>query len=352
MAITVQVASEHLRDEVVLVDLGHATVVSDHPAGMGGARRGPMPGELMKAAIASSIAIAVGRDAVDRYDLPIENVVVHTSSVTAWERLDGPLRTLTYLPEFTTRIVVVGSLEQEHVAIIERSAAGCGVVQTLCNGVAIDETNSFRCAAGAVRDSRGNIEVIEHFFSSPPAAGERKITPGTPGTGVTAQYLGDGRALVYWASTSYLVDDSTADASERLGACPEALLVASLCACTCVFTARAAALVGSPVEIRVVAAAEQASPGPRIVSIAKKLEVTGEVTDEQRDTLAFFADHCSLGETLRRGARMQQEIVTMAGVGGGAPSHRTSARSLLAMQAVERARTQDCDDGLCCVPDH
>ena len=301
MANTIEVASEHLRDEVVLVDLGHTTIVSDHPAGMGGARRGPMPGELMKAAISSSIAVAIGRDAAERHDLPIETVAVHTTSVTAWEQLDGPLRTLTYLPKFTTRIVVAGALEPDHLAIIQRYAAGCGVVQTMGNGVDIDEANAFRSAAGVVRDSRGNNEVIEHFFSSPPLPGEKRITPGTPGSGVAAQYLGDGRALVYWARTGYLVDDSPADASQRLGPRPEELLLASLCACTCVFTARAASLVASPVEIRVVASG--LVDGSRITSMTKKLEVTGALADEQQQTLAFFADHCSLGETLAAARR-------------------------------------------------
>jgi hypothetical protein len=87
------------------------------------------------------------------------------------------------------------------------------------------------------------------------------------------------------------------------------------------------------------------------MSMTKRLEVTGDVTDDQRETLAFFADHCSLGETLRRGAEMEQEIVTLEAVREGASPDRTAARSALAAQAVERARAQDCDDGLCCVPD-
>ena len=191
--------------------------------------------------------------------------------------------------------------------------------------------------------------MIEHFFSSPPLPGEKRITPGTPGSGVTAQYLGDGRALVYWARTGYLVDDSPADASQRLGARPEELLLASLCACTCVFTARAASLVASPVEIHVVASG--LVDGSRITSMTKKLEVTGALADEQQQTLAFFADHCSLGETLRRGAQMEQEIVTLDAAGAGTSSDRATARSAVAAQAMERARSQDCDDGLCCVPD-
>jgi uncharacterized OsmC-like protein len=317
-----------------------------------------MPGELMKGALASSIAIAIGRDAAEEHDLPIEAVAVHASSVTAWERLDGPLRTLTYLPKFTTRIVVAGALEPKHMAIVQRYARAGGVVQTMCNGVEIDEVNAFRSVAGAVRDSRGNSEVIEQFFSSPPPAGEKRITPGAPGSGVTAQYLSDGRALVDWARTSYLVDDSPVDASARRGARPEELLLASLCACTCVFTARAASLVAAPVEIRVAAsglfeppALDQTSTRSGVTSMAKNLEVTGAITDEQRETLAFFADHCSLGETLRRGVEMKQEIFTLENVGSAASQDRASARMAVAAQAVERARAEDCDDGLCCVTD-
>ena len=220
------------------------------------------------------------------------------------------------------------------------------------DGVDIDEANAFRSAAGVVRDSRGNNEVIEHFFSSPPLPGEKRITPGAPGSGVTAQYLGDGRRAGVLGAHGL--------PRRRL---PGRRVPTTRCA-----PRRAVARLAVRLHLRVpllVLPRSSLRPSRSVWVVQRRADVdrhAHHVDDQEagshRSTerraasrrSSFFADHYSLGETLRRGAEMEQEIVTLDAAGDGA-SDRATARSAVVAQAMERARSQDCDDGLCCVPD-
>jgi uncharacterized OsmC-like protein len=332
------IRSEHLGGEALLLDFGHAVVLSDHPKQQGGSGKGPLPGDLMKGALASSIALAVG-EAAERGEFPVTSIAVRcTTPPVVREKLDGPLDTLMYLTDFVVDIVLSGKLapgQGEHVEAIARNTR---VARALTGELELDESNVFLPgeAPGEVAllaEARGQLVRDEESERRSPAQ-------------ASVEYLGRGRALVNWAQSTYLVQGETSNDPGN-GGSPEGLLLASLAACTTVFTARAATRTGGPAGIRVFCKGDFSAIGAG--RIEKRMEVVGDLTPVQRESLAYCGDHCALGETLRRRANLQVRIHCIA------PDHAAQPTALgtagEAREALGEIADIVCDDGVCCVPE-
>ena len=351
---TLEVRSEHLINEMLLVDLGHTTIVSDHPDYMGGSGKGPSPGELVKGALAASAALEIGA-AAERERLPIRSFRVGCGSTQESERFEGgPLPSKTFLSGFVLRVAVVGSLTTQQIDCIEHIARNCPVARTLAGNIDITEGQSFD-SARATRAAAGNTYLIKEMQKLNLPTGERRLTGPRQATRVSAEYLYEGRALVRWARSAHLVERRQ-EGQKVSGSQPETLILAALAACTSVYTARAAALVDAVAEIRVrcsgtFSASQDTDDSVRhIASIEKMLEVKGDLSEKQRDTLAYFAANCALGETLRRRSSvdLKVELTTDKTAKDGVLTPPLNGAVHRELENYLDAAI--CDDGSCCVP--
>lgn len=343
------VRTEHLTDEMLLVDVGHTTFVSDHPESMGGSGKGPNPGEMIKGALASSAALAIGR-LIEEEGIAVESLGVACSTGFETRRLEeGPLPSSTTLANFQLHIALAGALDAGQIAAIESAARNSPVARALAAGVAIEERDIFK-REPAKRAARATAHLIERMHAGRPEPGQKVVQPVNTKTAVKAEYLGNGRALLKWSSTVYLAEESRDATGKTNGAPPETLLLAGLSACTSVFVARAAAMVQADAEVRVFSAGGL-DPASGTVRIVKTLEVTGDLDDDQRRTLAHFGDNCAIGETLRRKADIGVTIDLIEPASGQAAGAALSAMGTDAKKIDSYFDGIVCDDGACCVPD-
>lgn len=343
------VRTEHLTDEMLLVDVGHTTFVSDHPESMGGHGKGPNPGEMIKGALAASAALEIGR-MIETDSLAVESVGVACSTGFETQRRDeGPLPSSTTLANFQLNIALVGTLDAEQIAAIERAARNCPVARALAAGAAIEERDVFR-QEPARRAARATSDLIVRMRENRPDPGQKIVQPVNTQTAVKAEYLGNGRALLKWSTSVYLAEQGGQDGQKTHGGPPELLLLAGLSACTSVFVARAAAMVQADAEVRVVSTGAL-DPASGVARIVKTLEVTGDLNEEQKQTLAHFGDNCAIGETLRRQALIGVTVDVIAAARTSGPGSVLSAMGADARKIASHFDGIVCDDGACCVPD-
>jgi len=343
------VRTEHLDGEMLLVDLGHAAIVSDHPESMGGTGKGPTPGEFIKGSLAASAAIAVGQ-AIERQALAVRSFSVACSTgIETRRRPDGPLTSTTTLSDFQVHVALIGSLDEAQLAAVEEAVRTCPVATALSAGVEIEERDVF-LPRSADRPARATTHLIESMRKARPTSDEPVVLPPNLQTQVTADYLGNGRVLVTWARATYVVGASPSVAGREVQASPEALLLAGLSACTSVFVARAAADTKADAEVRVHSCGTiDAATGA--MQIVKTLEVTGDVTAEQQETMTIFGDNCAIGETLRKRAQISIHLRQVPSGEEAAQSSSAGALGADAQALADQFADIECDDGSCCVPD-
>ena len=106
-----------------------------------------------------------------------------------------------------------------------------------------------------------------------------------------------------------------------MGPSPGELLLASLAACTAVYVGRNAKRHDIPVEsvdVRVrFDVSHEPTDGPLdtisfLDRMQKRVEVVGDLDDDQREKIRFFVEHCAIGETLKRGVEITEDIVFAA----------------------------------------
>lgn len=336
------VRTEHLAGEMLLIDLGNTTIVSDHPEHMGGTGKGPNPGELIKGALASSAVLAIDA-AITREGLPVQAVSVACSTgFHTARREEGLLPALTTLTNFELHVAIAGGLDQAGLRAVETAVLGCGVAQALAAGIRIDEHDEFRRET-ASHPARATTHLLQGTAANRPATDQAVIRPADKATAVKAEWIGDGRALLHWSRTVHLAETERGEGRRSHGSAPEVLLLAGLSACTSVFVARSAALEQVQAEVRVVARGNL-NPVTGALAIDKALEVTGQMRPEQEATLAYFGANCAVGESLRRPQRIAVTVEQIAPENHAAPASQATA---LAAQLDGL----DCDDGACCVPD-
>lgn len=139
-----------------------------------------------------------------------------------------------------------------------------------------------------------------------------------PAWRVTAEYLRREQVLVNFSTHSVISDHARGLGGDDMGPSPGELLMAALSACTTVYVARAAHAKEMPVESIAVRAkfAPGFEPGDEplptigfLERIDKQVEVSGDLTHEQLDELRYVAEHCAIGETLRRGVELHEDLV-------------------------------------------
>jgi uncharacterized OsmC-like protein len=145
---------------------------------------------------------------------------------------------------------------------------------------------------------------------------------------VAATFLRNEQVLVHFAQTTLLVDHPVGVGGSDLGPTPGDLLIAALAACTAVYVGRHCARLGIPLEsvyvgtsreIGAVAAPDGplAGTGKGLIDgdiaflprMRKRVEVRGALTPEHLKTIEYLVEHCAIGETLKRGVELDEEVV-------------------------------------------
>jgi uncharacterized OsmC-like protein len=133
-----------------------------------------------------------------------------------------------------------------------------------------------------------------------------------------------------------------------MGISPQELLIASLAACTVYFVVHNTGFDEIPFDDVVVDAVATIDPDGMILEIDRVATVTGPVSDEEAAKIEYFANHCYIGETMRRGPRLTRDLVV---------AQRDEGHEVLsAIAELYTGPTSvpgegiGCDDGSCCVP--
>lgn len=328
------VRSQFLGGESLLIDFGKMVMLSDHPPRFGGTGKGPMPGDLMKGALASSVVLALGR-AGERGELPIQAVGAYcTSPPLDFEEDAQSGQRIGYLSAFNVDVVLAGTLTSKELAEAERIAQDCLIARALSGKLPLEESDEFvQVPQDHARDR--DPEILQEVRGGVSTGHDEKKSPAS----ARADYLNGGRAVLTWESSSIIVSD------ESDGVKPEDLLMGSLVSCTTVFAARAARRVNANVDIRNNSECELARDGSTFASFTKVLTISGDVNPEQMNDISFAADHCALGETLRREAKVTIRFTNNIATGSAFSSGSATDSFLPVSSQI------DCDDGACCVAD-
>jgi uncharacterized OsmC-like protein len=338
-----QVEAIYLEKELVRVQFPHCNLVSDHPVGMGGAGRGPSPGEIMLAALTSA-SVFRARDEAQRRGTTVTSLVARAGMRADREGSDGPLHALAYLGRIWRRLEVSGSLLEEDAAAI---GASVGILEALRNGIELEERVDFtRTEQRRPPTSWRNTVFLDN---------EHVVDDLAPGATMVGEDAGR------WRASAVLIDDDSAivettgapilvsRVSGARGPTPYELLLGSLASCTAVYVGRNAQFEGIPLD-RVTVTVTAACPSDLsmpVRAMLKVTEVTGLLTAAEEEKCRFFAEFCALGETLKRGAEIIDEIT---------PSLATAASGTLRSPFADIDRASplpvelECDDGTCCIP--
>ncbi len=169
-------------------------------------------------------------------------------------------------------------------------------------------------------DDRAGVKVtpepeIEAFYEADARRGWR----------VSAEYLRREQVLVNYSTHSMISDHAPGLGGDDTGPSPGELLLGGLAACTAVYLGRNARKLGIPLESARVfcrfEATHEAIDGPLphlgfLDRVVKHVEVTGDLTEDQVAQLRFIAENCAIGETLRRGVDLVEDLVHVGGPAG------------------------------------
>lgn len=331
-----------LEREMVRVEFPHWNLVSDHPSRMGGAGKGPSPGEIMLAALTSA-SVFSAHDATRRVGVKLTGATARAGMRADRQGVDGPLHALAFLGRFWRRLELEGSLNAEQAAHI---GAGVGMLETLRSGLDLQESVDFTHTAERRSPPAWKNDV---FLDN-----ESEVAGLRIGDHIT------GRTEGRWRASATLLDENTAlaeiagapicisRASGARGPTPHELLLGALAACTAIYVGRNALFHDIPVErvtVRVGAQAP-ASLSDRVERMVKLTDIAGRLTDAEREKCKFFADYCALGETLKRGAEIVDDVQTLKPRGAGGLRSPFAAIGRVADLPIEL----ECDNGACCVP--
>jgi putative redox protein len=137
---------------------------------------------------------------------------------------------------------------------------------------------------------------------------------------VAATFAGDEQVDVQFSMRDLLIDHPTELGGTGAGPSPGELLLAALAACTSVYVGRNAKRFGIPLEsVHVGTSFEighEPTEGPLdsvsyLKRITKRVEIRGPLSGEQLDAIRFWVEHCAIGETLRRGVELVEEVIVV-----------------------------------------
>jgi putative redox protein len=173
---------------------------------------------------------------------------------------------------------------------------------------------------------------------------------------VAATFLGGEQVMVHFTMQDLLIDHPVGVGGTGAGPSPGELLLGALAACTSVYVGRNARRHGVPVESVHVGVsfetAQEPTDGPLAAvsflnRIVKRVEVRGQLTTEHVEMVRFWAERCAIGETLRRGVDLieELELVTEPDVlpfGGRLPRHAQLPSDLVGSD-TECCASEECD---------
>jgi putative redox protein len=137
---------------------------------------------------------------------------------------------------------------------------------------------------------------------------------------VSAQYHDREQVIVTFPNQALVSDHARGLGGDEKGPSPGELLLGSLAACTAVYIGRNARRKKIPIESIVVRTrfetGHEKIDGPMhslgfLTRVEKHVEVVGDLTDEQTEMVRFFANNCAIGETLRRGVQLDEELTVI-----------------------------------------
>jgi len=137
---------------------------------------------------------------------------------------------------------------------------------------------------------------------------------------VSATYHEREQVIISFPNQALVSDHARGLGGDEQGPSPGELLLGSLAACTAVYIGRNARRKKIPVESIVVKtrleAGHEKIDGPMhslgfLTRIEKQVEVVGDLTDEQIEMVRFFSNNCAIGETLRRGVELHEELTVI-----------------------------------------
>ena len=352
MTKTLTVTCHHLEGELMRVRFANSQVVSDHPIEAGGEGTGPSPGILLQMALASATVLA-GRRYADQHGLAMATINTRTSMGMRAEGFapgaqGGPLAKLHVIDRFWRLVEIEGRLNEEELAGLQAEMANAPVVKAIREGFAIDESLSCVPIAGPRGDpATKNPWHLRDDITARLKDGDVRVMPAPENWRVSATALDAHSCLAKAAGSLYSVGHSLED---MCGPTPEELLLGGLGACTTVYVARNAALLEIPLQsVSVSVSARYADDGQLdLSSVEKVTRVAGNLSESEISDLDHIAFHCALGESLKRGVLMADQVQIVSNNGD---SISRSPLSALMRDAPKPDDNEFCDDGSCCAPE-
>lgn len=337
----IRVRATYLHREQVLIETGGGTLVADHPVRLGGDGRGPSAGDLLAMALDSSTVLNVARAGI-----PSRSIVSHCAYRNGMLDDSGPMSSLMYMAEIGQRIDIVADCDEAALAAFAAAADDAPVARSLTDGLKLNESVVLERTAGPRRLNEHVNESLRSYIHDAEQRidGSLHLTPNEPRWRDSASYLGDGVAMIKHDHQPYIASDGGAG----MGISPQELLVASLAACTVYFVVHNTGFDEIPFDDVVVDAVATIGPDGMILEIDRVATVTGPVSDEEAAKIEYFANHCYIGETMRRGPRLTRDLVVAH------PGEGHEVLSAIAELYTEPTSVPGegigCDDGSCCVP--
>jgi uncharacterized OsmC-like protein len=329
----------HLERELMRIEFAASQLVSDHSERLGGSGKGASPGELLLAGLTAATVLGV-RDAATRQGLPLSAVVVRAGLRSDREGAQGALGAISFLGQISRRIELVGPIAGE---AGEGLTEDFGFGRTLEHGVSLQEDVAFAPTSDVPSLSAWRNTALEATASKVPTLSKGAREAGVDsGWRVHATEAGPGLAFVQLSGAPILVS-----IDGRLGTpTPYELLLASLAACTTIFVARYSRLHEIPLQH--VSATARANvdfgDGRPVDRVEKSTLVAGRLDSQAEASCRFFADHCAIGESLKRGISLRNEIW----IRGAPVAADATAAPGLAIAALI-ASDVECDGLSCCV---
>jgi uncharacterized OsmC-like protein len=332
---TTTIGVTYLERELMRVELTGSHLISDHPVQYGGSGKGPSPGELLVASLVAASVLGT-RKAATRNGIELAGIVVRGALRVDREGTDGPLDTLAIISRLSRRFELAGSLSEEEAY---RLIDDLGFAARFERGIAISESVEFTLGEGKGQSDDWVNQALQNSGTAESAlAPGARITADVSDWRVHAGEIAPGLVVVHLSGAPLLVSEDGRFGSST----PSELMMASLATCTTIYVARNGRFNDIPLEGVKVTVTADTSAGPP-THVEKRTWADGKLTLAQKAKAEFFAEFCAVGESLKRGIAVYNEIVVAEPQAAG-PVTGDASYALAQLLSSSPA----CGDGSCC----